>query len=109
MTISRISSRGCLGVATALLLASSASALNITGLAIATTAGNTAASFNNNVTKSEVLSATSITIPSSGPVADTFGSALSVQTRYAWLITADRENNGSAISQSATAAYQITF
>ncbi len=109
MVASRILSRGCFGLAAALLLASSASALDITGLAINTTGTNSANSFNDNVTKTQVASSTSITLNSGGPVADTLGSSLSVQTRYAWLVAADRENPGSQITQSATAAYQITF
>jgi PEP-CTERM motif len=109
MTASRILSRGWVGLVAALALAPDAGALNITGLSISTTGTNTANSLINGNVATQVASSTSITIPASGPVADTIGSALSVQTRYAWLVAADRDNGGSAFPQAATAAYQITF
>src|SRR5258705_13376556 len=95
-------SRGWVGLVAALFLAPAAGALNITGLAIAPPGTNTANSLvNTGNSLAQVASSTSITIPSSGPVADTLGSSLSVQTRYAWLVAADRESNGAAFPQAA--------
>jgi hypothetical protein len=106
----RISARGWVGFASALLLAPAAGALDITGLSITTTGGNTANALTNTGNNlSQVASSTSITIPSSGPVADTIGSSLSVETRYAWLTAADRNSAGTALTTAATAEYQITF
>jgi hypothetical protein len=107
----RNSARGWMGLLAALMLAPAAGALNITGLAVATTGANTAdsTSTSNNLF-SEVASTTTVIIAPSGPVADTVGSALTFQTRYQWLVEADRENNGAGgLSNTATAAYQITF
>jgi hypothetical protein len=103
--------RGSIGLMTALLLAPAAGALNITGLSITTLAGNTAnSSSTNGNNNTQVAFATSTTIAPSGPVADTIGSAISFQTNYDWLVMADRDNNGNgAISNTATADYQITF
>jgi hypothetical protein len=111
MAVSRISSRGWLAWAAALLLASGASALDITGLSI-TTSGttNTADGIQdtgNN--RFQVASSTSVTLAPSGPVADTIGSLLQFQTRYASVVAQDREGGAAAGEQAATHEYIITF
>src|SRR5262245_25411437 len=111
MGVSRILSRGSIGLVAALLLSPAAGALNVTGLAIATLGTNTPnGSSNTGNNNFQVASSTAITLSPAGPVADTIGATLSFQTNYQWLVMADRDNNGNgAISQNATADYQITF
>jgi PEP-CTERM motif-containing protein len=102
---------GCTLLGIAGGLASSASALSITGLTITTVGANTANSLvNTGNPRSQVASSTTISLTPAGPQPDTIGSLISFQTRYAWLVAADREGPGAAtVAQNATAEYQITF
>jgi MYXO-CTERM domain-containing protein len=110
MAVRQIPVRGWVGLVAALALAPAAGALDITGLAITTVGANSANSIQNTGnTFNQVASSTSIVIAPSGPVADSIGSSLAFQTRYAWLVAADRDAGGGTHTQSATAEYQITF
>jgi hypothetical protein len=106
----RNSARGWVGLLAALMLAPSASALNLTGLSIATTGSNTASvTQNTGSNPTQIASATSIVIAPSGPVADTIGSSLSFQTRYASSLTADRSAGAGTFTQNQTSDYTISF
>ena len=110
MAVSRTLARGWIGLATAMLLAPAAGALDITGLAVATGAGNTANGIQDNGNnRFQVASATSITLAPVGPVADSLGSLITFQTRYASLLAQDREGGAAATAQTANADYTITF
>jgi hypothetical protein len=92
------------------LLASSASALNITGLAITTTGTDSANLLQNTgANPTQIASATSIVLAPSGPVADTIGSSLSFQTRYASSLSGDRNAGSGTFTQNQTSDYTITF
>lgn len=87
-----------------------AEALSITGIAIAPAAGNTAdGSSTTGANRFQIASATSIVGSAPGPVADVVGASLSLDTRYAALVAADREAGGGTTAANATASYTITF
>jgi hypothetical protein len=110
MALSRSLSRSWLGFATALLIAPAAGALDITGLSITATGTNTANVLQNTGSNpTQIASATSIVIAPSGPVADTIGSSLSFQTRYASSLTGDRNAGAGTFTQNQTSDYTITF
>src|SRR5688500_7980768 len=94
-------SRGFVMLMAALLLAPAAGALDITGLNITTTGtSNTADGIQdtgNN--RFQVGSSTSVTLAPSGPVADTIGSLLAFQTRYAAVVAQDREGGAATGAQ----------
>jgi hypothetical protein len=110
MAVTRLFLRSSLALTSALLLASAASALNITGLSISTTGTNSANLLQNTGSNpTQIASATSITLAPSGPVADTIGSSLSFQTRYASSLTGDRNAGAGTFTQNQTSDYTISF
>lgn len=90
--------------------ASSASALDITGLSVVTSGANPAdfsSTAGNNHRQNR--SATSIELSPSGPVPDLSGSSITFETLYTSLLTADREAAGGNFTYSMTSEYAITF
>lgn len=104
-------SRGWVGLMAALLLAPAAGALDITNLSITITSGTNSADVftDSGANRTQVESATSITLAPSGPVADTVGSNITFETQYASLLAANRENPGGAFTQPMISDYTITF
>ena len=94
-----------------LALAGSASALSITGIAVAPTAANSPNQLTNiGANRRQVASATSITASSPGPVADVLGASVGFDSRYAFLLAADRDFAvASSTSRSATSEYTVSF
>jgi hypothetical protein len=108
MPTARIARR--IAVAALVLWAGSAQALSITGLSVATSAANTAnASGTAGANRFQIASTAGLVGSAPGPVADVVGASVSFDARYAALLAADREAGGGTTSQSATAAYTITF
>jgi hypothetical protein len=102
--------RGWVGLAAALSLAPAAGALDITNLTMTINAGNTVDTLvNTGNSRSDIESDTNVPTAPSGPVADTIGSAIPFQTRYSWLVAADRDSAGSAFGPTANADYSISF
>jgi hypothetical protein len=110
MVVSRLSSRGWLGVAAALLLATAADALEIVGLSVAKTGANTSDALTDSGSdRSQVASSTSTVLAPGGPVADTPGSNITFGTRYASLLAVDREGLLGSTSGTLVSDYTITF
>lgn len=100
-------------VALALVLAAAprqAGALAVSGITVAPTGANTADVLaNGGANRRQVSSSATLLGAAPAPVADVVGASVAFGTRYAQLVAADREAGGGATSQSATAAYSITF
>ena len=92
-------------------LAPAARALDVAGLAIAVGGLNTANLLTNTGNnRTELASATSITLAPSGPVPDTTGSTIAFATRYASLLAVDREGPaGGSTSNTLVSDYTVTF
>lgn len=96
--------------ASLVLGAGSAHALSITGISVATGAGNTAnASGTTGADRFQIASSVGLSGSAPGPVADVVGASVSFDTRYAALLAADREAAGGSQTVNATASYSITF
>ena len=109
MAVSRILSRGSVALTAALLLASAASALNITGLTPALGGSNTA---NNTTNTGQNFNQTGSSLTTTqAPVAapDVVGSFSEFITRYAMIVALDRQNTSGTATVNMTSSYSITF
>ena len=108
MAVSRILSRGWVGLTAALLLAPAAGALNITGLTPALDGTNTADGTTNTGNNHQQ---TTSTVNTPHPVERRTRSARSPSssTRYAMLVSADRDTGGGSTTTNMTSSYSITF
>jgi len=87
-----------------------AHALSLGGVGVAPTGANTADATNNGGSnRRQIASSAALLGATPGPVADVVGASVSLDTRYAQLVAADREAGGGTTSQGATASYSITF
>jgi hypothetical protein len=96
-------------VLTAALFVARADALTITGLSIAKGGTNTLDSTTN--TGNNFMQTTSAVSTTLAPVAapDTLGAFTEFITRYAMIVTADRQNTTSTTTTNMTSSYSITF
>jgi hypothetical protein len=98
-----------LAIPAAIALGTRADALTITGLSIAKGGTNTADSTTN--TGQNYMQTTSAVSTTLAPVAapDTLGAFTEFMTRYAMIVTADRQNTTSNTTTNMTSSYSITF
>src|SRR5688572_204395 len=92
-------------------LAPAAGALEITNLAVTLGGTNTAnALTDTGNSRLHIASSTSIELAPGAPVPDTFGSTIQFVTRYASLLSSDREGPAAgSVTTPMTSAYTITF
>jgi hypothetical protein len=103
--VARLAAAGAL-----VLWAGGAQALSITGLSVVADPANTAnASSTAGANRFQVASSVGLVGSAPSPVADVVGASVSFDARYAALLAADREAAAGTTSQSATAAWSITF